>query len=71
MQEVKIIKKPPPSNEFDGEIAIIDTRNYGRLAKLHLSRCDDADIAEEIANTLSTLSGCFASKSLALKNKIV
>lgn len=61
MSEVQAIKQNP-SEPFDPDLAVVETRNFERVMKLHLKRCDRPDIAKEIAETLDGLAKGFINK---------
>jgi hypothetical protein len=51
-----------PKAVFDAQLCLLETRNFARIAEIHLSRCNDPHTAKEIHTILDRLSKGFEKK---------
>ena len=67
---VKVIKKEDLASVettapvFDREMCLAEARNAERLMKFYLSRCDEADVADELAGIFERLAEMSREKSV-------
>ena len=74
--QVKVIKKEDLANiaatapAFDREMCLAEARNAERLMRFYMSRCDEADVADELAGIFERLAEMCRNRGLSLRKRM-